>query len=242
MFGLFNKKKSDTVSLPYTTDIHSHIIPGIDDGSPDVEHSVALVKQMQEWGVKRIITTPHVTEETFENTPETITAAYNLLKEALGEDAPEIIFSAEYRMDENFLKHVKNDILIPLPGNHILIENSFLQPFWDLKGLIYQLQLKGFNPILAHPERYAYYYDEKEIYTDIYNSGCMFQLNWLSLAGYYGKETRNIAYWLIEKGYVDFLGTDLHNRRHARAITEFLQTKEYRKLVEKLNLKNDTLK
>ena len=240
MFSIFSKKAKQA-TMPYTTDLHSHILPGIDDGSQNVETSLKLVDQMQQWGITKIVTTPHVTEETFENTQETIKAAYNELKTHLSNDAPEIIFSAEYRMDENFMKHLKNNTLIPLPNNYLLIENSFVQPFWDLKNLIFELQLKGFKPILAHPERYTYYYEQKRIYTDLIHLGCLFQINWLSIAGYYGKDTKAIAHWMIDNGYVDFMGTDLHNMHHAEAITEYLNSKDYQKVIRKLNLKNELL-
>lgn len=244
MFDFFKKnKENSSPKLFYTTDIHSHILPGIDDGSPNIEKSIELVRSMQEWGIKRIITTPHVTEETFENTPETIQNAYDELMLALKENDIEmdICFSAEYRMDENFIKQLENNQIIPLPHNHILIENSFIQAFWDLKNMIFQLGVKGYSPILAHPERYAYYFNEKSIYNELHDMGCLFQVNLLSLAGYYGKGPKEIGTWLVNKGYVDFIGTDLHHANHAEAITAFIGSKDYKKIASKLEIKNNIL-
>ena len=240
MFNLFSRKKAQ-VLLPYRTDLHSHLLPGIDDGSPDTGTSLQLVAQMRQWGITRIIATPHVTEDRFENTRESIEAALQQLRSRLDGEAPEILYSAEYRLDDNFIKHFRNDTLIPLPHNYLLIENSFIQPFWDLKNLVFELQLKGFKPILAHPERYAYYYENRKIYTELRQAGCLFQINWLSLAGYYGKETRNIARWMINNQLVDLAGTDLHNLHHARVITDYLNSSDYRKISTKTALKNDTL-
>lgn len=160
----FLKKKNNTPKLPYTTEVHCHVLPGIDDGSPDVEHSLALIHQMKEWGLERIIATPHVTEASFENTPQTIGSAYSRLCQEtnLDELGIKLCYSAEYRMDDNFLGILQREEIIPMPGNHILIENSFLQPFWNIKSLVFDLQIKGLSPILAHPERYAYYYDDKK--------------------------------------------------------------------------------
>ena len=241
MFNLFSRKKNVQASLPYHTDLHSHLLPGIDDGSPDAETSRQLVEQMQQWGITRILATPHIVEDRFENTQESIGDALAKLQEQLDGNAPRIICSAEYRLDENFIKNLRDETLLPLPGNYLLIENSFIQPFWDLKNLIFELQVKGFKPILAHPERYPYYYRNKNIYADIRHTGCLFQINWLSLAGYYGKETRAVAHWLVNSGLVDLAGTDLHNMHHAQVITDYLNSREYRKIMEKLQLKNDWL-
>lgn len=149
----FLKKKNNTPKLPYTTEVHCHVLPGIDDGSPDVEHSLALIHQMKEWGLERIIATPHVTEASFENTPQTIGSAYSRLCQEtnLDELGIKLCYSAEYRMDDNFLGILQREEIIPMPGNHILIENSFLQPFWNIKSLVFDLQIKGLSPILAHP-------------------------------------------------------------------------------------------
>ena len=144
----FLKKKNNTPKLPYTTEVHCHVLPGIDDGSPDVEHSLALIHQMKEWGLERIIATPHVTEASFENTPQTIGSAYSRLCQEtnLDELGIKLCYSAEYRMDDNFLGILQREEIIPMPGNHILIENSFLQPFWNIKSLVFDLQIKGLSP------------------------------------------------------------------------------------------------
>lgn len=245
MLDFFKKKiNAQTSKLCYETDLHSHILPGIDDGSPDIESSVHLIQAMQEWGIRKIIATPHIAEETFENTPETIKRSWNSLKDALtakGIDQ-EIQYSAEYRIDDHFMHIFESGQLIPLPDNYLLVENSFIQAFWNLDELLFQLQLKGFKPILAHPERYAYYHRQKNIYTTLHNNSCEFQVNLLSFSGYYGKEVKEVAYWLAEQGYVDFLGTDLHHMNHVQAISKFLTTKEYVKLANRINIKNDMLK
>ena len=245
MLDFFKKKiNAQTPKLCYETDLHSHILPGIDDGSPDIESSVHLIQAMQEWGIRKIIATPHIAEETFENTPETIKRSWNSLKDALtakGIDQ-EIQYSAEYRIDDGFIQLFESNGLIPLPSNYLLVENSFIQAFWNLEELLFQLQLKGFRPILAHPERYAYYHNKKNIYTTLHNAGCEFQINLLSFSGYYGKGVKEIAFWLAEQGYIDFLGTDLHNMNHVHAISKFLTTKDYAKIAKKIKVKNDTLK
>lgn len=242
MFNFF-KKKQEPVQLCFNTDIHCHIVPGIDDGSPDVNTSIELIERMQSWGITRIIATPHVTQASFENTPETMSQALNLLIEELrtrGNNI-DISHSAEYRIDELFLKHLGENIIVPMPNNYILVENSFIQEPWNLDQLLFDLKVKGYKPILAHPERYMYYYAKRERYNTIHNTGTKLQINLLSLAGHYGKDEKRIAMELIEKGLVDFIGTDLHNHRHADAIEAFLSSKEYRKIKDRLPLLNDSI-
>ncbi len=245
-FGLFGKNRyTEPQKLCFTTDIHCHILPGIDDGAKDTAVSVSLVETMQQWGIKNIIATPHVTEETFENTPQTIAAAYGELGKALSENGMDIpvSYSAEYRMDGKFGEILKNDGYILMPGRHLLIENSFVQPAFDLKNIIFELQLKDIRPVLAHPERYSYYQRKRKVYTELIEAGCEFQINILSLSGYYGEAEKETALWLIDRGYVSFLGTDLHHFGHIESINRFLCTKEYSDIADRLApvLKNDTL-
>jgi tyrosine-protein phosphatase YwqE len=242
MFSLF-KKKIEKAELCFNTDIHCHIVPGIDDGSPDVTTSVELVERMKGWGINRIIASPHVTQEAFENTPEIIGQALAPLKSELetkGIDV-ELSHSAEYRIDEFFLSQLECGNIVPLPGNYLLVENSFLQEPWNLDKILFDLKVRGYKPILAHPERYYYYYNKRSRYDELHNVGTLFQINLLSLAGYYGREEKMIAEYLLEKGYVDFIGTDLHRHAHADAIEAYLLSKEYRKIAPKLHLLNNTL-
>ena len=158
MFSLF-KKKIEKAELCFNTDIHCHIVPGNDDGSPDVTTSVELVERMKGWGINRIIASPHVTQEAFENTPEIIGQALAPLKSELetkGIDV-ELSHSAEYRIDEFFLSQLECGNIVSLPGNYLLVENSFLQEPWNLDKILFDLKVRGYKPILAHPERYYYY-------------------------------------------------------------------------------------
>lgn len=243
MFNFFHKKSVEKPLFPYTTEVHCHILPGIDDGSPDTEHSLPLLRQMREWGIEKVIATPHVTEATFENTPQTVGDAYDRLcrEPEFGELGIQLCYSAEYRMDDNFLAILQRNEVMPMPGNHLLIENSFLQPFWNIKELVFDLQLKGFSPILAHPERYAYYYEDKKIYQELHDQGCEFQVNLLSLAGYYNKRTKEVAEWLVSKQMVDYLGSDMHNSNHAQHIGRYLTSKEFVRHMRDIHPRNNAL-
>ena len=242
MFSFF-KKKQEPLQLCFNTDIHCHVLPGIDDGSPDVATSIELIQRMKSWGISRIIATPHVTQASFENTPETMGNALDELKKELAEKNIDIdiTHSAEYRIDELFMTHLNDGIITPMPNNYLLVENSFIQEPWNLDQLLFDLKVKGYKPILAHPERYIYYHSKKDRYKAIHSTGTKLQLNILSIAGHYGKEEKQIAMELIEKGFVDFIGTDLHNHRHADAIEAYLASKDYRKIKDRLHLLNNSI-
>lgn len=244
MFNFFHKKR-EPQQLWFKTDIHCHILPGIDDGSPSVEKSLELVGHMQDWGIERIFASPHVTYGTFPNTPDTVAAARESLQKALDADASTLKLgnSAEYRIDDLFLENLANGKMMTLPSDYLLVENSFMQEPWNLDQLLFDLQVKGFKPILVHPERYSYYYNKRNRYKEIHDGGTMLQINVLSLAGHYGKSEKEFAEYLISQGLVDFVGTDLHNMGHVEAITRYLTTRDFEKHRRALEGKilNDTL-
>lgn len=235
MFDFFHRKKED-VKLFYSTDVHSHILPGVDHGSQDVEQSLAMLQAELDMGISRVMCTSHVTAETFENTIESLTAAGKVLQEAIDkEQMPvEIHPSAEYRLDEYWNREYAAGHVLPMPGNYLLIENSFIQELIEIDDMMFDLQVKGYKPILAHPERYPYYYRRHERYQKLHSSGVKFQVNLLSLAGYFGSGAREAAMWLVNNNLVDMLGSDMHNLDHARVIKDYLNSKDWRKVGAKL--------
>lgn len=234
--GLFNifGGKSEPQQLFTATDIHCHIVPGVDDGSPDVNTSLELLERMASWGFRRIIATPHMTQDTFENTPDILDPALHDLQEGLAKRSDiklTVERTAEHRIDDFFVAQLEKGLILPYPDNYILVENSWVQEPWNLDQFIFDLKIKGYKPIMAHPERFSYYQDHTERYNQLHGAGNLFQINLLSLAGYYGKSAKKAAEWLIEKGYADFVGTDLHHHRHADSIEAYLASRDYRKLV-----------
>lgn len=239
MWNLFRRKNDSSIRLFFNTDMHCHILPGVDDGSRDMEMSLELIDRMRAMGLTRLIATPHVFVDRFPNTPEILDNALHELNSALAERMDEeqpfvVERSAEYHLDELFVEQLEAGLLTPLPGNHLLIENSFLQEAWGMDGMIFDLKIKGYNPILAHPERYRYYHSNRDRYEELHARGVKFQVNILSLAGYYGKPEMIIANWLMNNDMIDYLGTDLHNHSYSDAISRFLTTSAYRKVESKL--------
>ncbi|MBS1659731.1 MAG: hypothetical protein JST68_01635 [Bacteroidetes bacterium] len=219
MFSIF-KKRSPSGPEDFSglgCDMHSHLIPGIDDGSKDMETSISLIRGLMDLGYKKIITTPHVNADIYPNTPEIIRGGLNAVRQELERlrlDV-EIHAAAEYLMDDRFYENLTSgQPLLTLKDNMILVELSFVVPNLNLKELIFEMQVKGYQPVLAHPERYLYFGANKTWYDELRAAGCLFQLNLLSLRGHYGPDSHQLANWLIKKKYVDLLGTDMHHLKH----------------------------
>jgi len=224
MFSFFKKKdiSAEAVTrLPFTTDIHSHILPGIDDGSPDIETSLKLVKGICELGITRTVATPHVIADLYRNTPATISNALEKLKLACtDQQLPiEISAAAEYMLDDYFLRLLRNgEQILRIDKNIILTEQSFASPTSNLNEISFEMVTGGYLPIMAHPERYHFYHSDYDAYSSLKDMGFLLQVNMLSLIGYYGKPVAKAAKYLFEQNMVDLVGTDMHHDRHLEAL------------------------
>lgn len=242
MFNFFTRKNSEPVPFWFQTDIHAHVIPGVDDGSPDIETSLALINGLNELGIDRIIATPHIADEEFPNTAATLREPFRMLCGELSRTGSPVALShtAEYRIDDGLVSLMEKGELIPYPGNYILIENQWLMEPMNLDQLIFDLQVRGLRPILAHPERFTYYHTRPGRLQDLH-SRVPFQINMLSLAGFYGKPVKAMAEHLARNGMIDYLGTDIHRMAHIEALRTYLTTRDaltHRKLTRS-GLRND---
>ncbi len=201
-------------------DIHSHILPGIDDGAATIEASIRLIKGLQGFGVAQFIATPHIISHVWDNTHEQILAkAANTVLELEKRSCTIPLRAAtEYMMDDNFVKLFKSSELLTLKDNYVLVEMSYINAPIQLYSIIFDLQVAGYIPILAHPERYLFYHKNFDEYKKLKRSGCLFQLNLLAIVGYYGNEIMKIAEELLLKGMYDYVGSDVHHDKH---ITSF---------------------
>ena len=224
MLKFFSRNKTPDEQPDYSvlnTDMHSHLIPGIDDGSPDPDTSVSLIKGMMEQGYKRFIATPHIMWDMYRNTRDIILRQRDVLRDSLKEAGMDVQVdaAAEYFLDdyvEGLLE--KNEPLLTISGSMVLVEFSMAQPSMSLKKILFDMQMQGYQPVIAHPERYVYLDKQKDFYDELKNDGCYFQLNLMSLGGYYGKTVQELAQYLLKKGYYDLAGTDLHHSRHLDAL------------------------
>lgn len=250
MFGLFkrNKKKEiDTRSIEFyydsvAVDMHSHVLPGIDDGAQTVEESIVLIQKMMDLGIKKIIATPHVMADLYKNTPETINASLALLKAKLVEERMDIDITAaaEHMFDESFERRIDEGSLMTMGGNYVLFELSFVSKPPHIIDVVKKMRAKGYQPILAHPERYQYLTIEE--YVEIREWGSLLQLNTNSLCGYYGHASKKIAEQLIDAQMIDFISSDMHHTRHAEAFEQTLKEPYLKKLIfEQGTLKNKLL-
>lgn len=244
MLNFFSKPKTTTGKADLSVlkvDMHSHLLPGIDDGSPDMETSLKLIKGMMELGYKKLITTPHIMWDMYKNTSELILQKLELVKEAVMAEGlnVEIHAAAEYFLDdyvEGLLK--KSTPLLTISGNMVLVEFSLAYPSHGLKDILFEMQMQNYQPVIAHPERYIYLEKNKEFYEELKDIGCFFQLNLLSLGGYYGKSPQVLAEHLIKKGYYDLIGTDLHGFRHLEALHNPALNIQLMKLLDSGKIRN----
>ena len=229
IFNLFKSKPTLKELIPEGfVDIHSHILPGIDDGAKDVTQSLELIKEMKKLGFSKIIGTTHTYPGLYENSIESIKGAYKKVKEKGIKDI-DIDFSSEYMLDNTIIEKVRNKKILCLKDNYVLIEMSFIAKPIGLYELIYEIKVNGFLPVLAHPERYLFLENLKE-YDKLKKFGCLFQANLLSFTNHYGKRVNDRLNKLISRNLIDFVGSDIHNTNHILAFEKKVKLKNINKL------------
>lgn len=223
--------------------MHSHLIPNIDDGAKNIEHSIDLILSLKKMGYTKLITTPHVSDM-FPNSTEKILDAYTLLKQTLNKRNIEIAIevAAEYYADNTFEKLLaKRDILTFGEKKYLLFELSYFTEPNDLEGLIQEIKLAGYTPVLAHPERYVYFHNDFNKYLKLKLTGVLFQINLNSMIGYYSSEIEKAVKKLIKQGLVDFIGTDTHHRQHIKYLKNSVNHSEYQKIFKYNTILNNSL-
>lgn len=236
--GLFNRKIKLTEFYPKGfVDIHSHLLPGIDDGAKNLDNSIELIEKMSSYGINHFRTSPHVLAEVWENSSETINTTADLLRKELEKrnlNHIKITAAAEYMMDDNFSKLLANNDILTLKDNYVLVEMSFFNAPYNLYEILFELQHKGYQPVLAHPERYKYYHNNMDEYQKLIDTGCLFQLNILSLSKeQYGKNVYDAALKLLKQNKYTFVGSDTHHTRHLK-LMEQISTKKNKALLSPL--------
>lgn len=232
IFNLFKSKPTLKELIPNGfVDIHSHILPGIDDGAKNVKESLELISDMKKLGFSKVIGTPHSYPGLYNNTNLTIENSYKQLKKSL-EYEMLIDFASEYMIDISLIKKAEEKSLLCLKDNFVLVEMSFLSMSNNFYEIIFHIQTNGYKVILAHPERYSFMFRNYKDYFKLKDVGCKFQLNLLSLVGYYGKETAKISSKLIQDGLIDYLGSDIHSKAQLKGIDKKVIIPESKKITE----------
>ena len=234
--------KKDQKSL-VKTDIHSHILPSIDDGAKDLESAVSLVSSLKDLGYKKLIATPHIKSGQYNNNLQTIKKSYEKLKNELEKKdiCIDIEFAAEYFVDENFYQLLEKKDLLIFGDNYLLFEFSYIYKPFNLYELIYEIETAGYKPVLAHPERYIYFHSDFKIYKKLKEREVFFQLNLNSLSGYYSKPVQKIAKKLCDNSMVDFIGSDTHHYKHINSLKKTINSSYYKKIFKKNAIINDKI-
>jgi protein-tyrosine phosphatase len=245
LFNLFTKrKKKPEIDFSLLgVDMHSHLIPGIDDGAQELEDSIALITKLTDLGFKKLITTPHVMADFYRNTPEIINNGLAVLRAEIAQRDIDIQIeaAAEYYLDEGFDAKLEKGNVLSLGGGFLLFEISFISFPRSFYETVEKIKAKGYKPVLAHPERYNYLVGAIKNFEEIKNAGCYLQLNALSLTGYYGKASQKIAEELVDKQLIDFMGTDLHHHKHADMLAKALNNSYIKHLLKEYPLQNKSL-
>lgn len=229
MLTIFKSKPllKDLISDNYI-DIHSHLLPGIDDGAKSFEDSLRLTKALQEFGTSQLITTPHVIEHFWDNNSQNIKANEEQTRNDLRKNEVNIPFraAAEYMMDDYFVTLFQSKKLLTLKDNYVLVEMSYINPPIQLYSILFDLQIAGYIPVLAHPERYLFFHENFDEYQKLIRAGCLLQLNLLSVVGYYGIGICKIAEKLLQKGMYSFVGSDAHHDNHIAGFQQKIRIKD----------------
>jgi len=231
---------------PLQVDAHSHLIPGIDDGVQSVEEAVEVIRELYHLGFRKLTTTPHVMQEGFPNTPETILGGLPAVQQALREQQipVQLDAAAEYFLDEHFEKKITGGAqLLTIGDNYLFFELPFLNKPPNFKEVIFELQSAGYKLILAHPERYAYFHDRQmRAYRQMREDmGIMLQLNLLSLVGAYSPVVKKVAQDMVNNKLIDITGTDVHGMKHIAPLRECLKDRFIVDFIENYPLKNNQL-
>ena len=222
-------------------DVHSHLVPGIDDGVQSMDEALEMIRVFENLGYQKLITTPHVMSFRFPNSAEIIQSGVYALNRVLKSEgiSVEISAAAEYYLDEHVISLIEKREILTLFDNQLLFElpPTLMPP--NLLEIIHEIKLAGYTPVLAHPERYRYFHGDFSKYENLKEKGVLFQLNLVSLAGFYSKEVKEIAKKLVARGMVDLVGSDAHTMKYLEVLTQFRKSKAYHKLFELNSIQNN---
>jgi len=242
--GLFKKTALPPADLSVLkTDIHSHFIPGIDDGAKNIQESLEMLMEMHALGYRKVITTPHIMSDGYRNTPEIILTGLEKLRMAVKEAGIEIEVeaAAEYYFDYDFEKSIPQKNKLTFGKNYLLWEISFMNQPDNINDVIFEMITQGYTPVLAHVERYSFWHNNFAKYEDMASRGVLFQLNINSITGQYGAATKKAAEWFIDNDMISFIGTDCHHMGHLEILKKSLHEKYLHKILASTKLLNSTL-
>ena len=230
IFNIFKSKPILKELIPRGfVDIHSHILPGIDDGAKNIDESISLISKMKKIGFSKIIGTPHVYEGVHNNTKESIESSFDELNKNDLKKV-KVSYGAEYMLNDSIIKKAANKSLLCLKDSFVLVEMSYIAAPKQLYEIIFELIHNGYMPIIAHPERYRFYHNNFKNYEKLKKYGCKFQLNLFSLTNYYGKDVMSVSEKLLKMEMIDYVGSDIHNVKQINNFYDLVRISSISKL------------
>lgn len=210
------------------TDVHCHLIPGVDDGVQDLEEALAIIGRLQELGYTGSVLTSHIYSGLYPNNLDSLHPGFSRLQEAVSRHFPSyrLHLAAEYYTDTHFMDCIASDQLLWFPSldasgqsvKCVLFEFGFHEAPMQVEEVVFQLLMNGYQPVLAHVERYPYWHRDFTPMEQLHERGVWLTLNAASLAGAYGPETYAVAKAVLDKGWCQILCSDAHGMRHIDAL------------------------
>ncbi|MCU0421250.1 MAG: capsular biosynthesis protein [Bacteroidia bacterium] len=243
LFSSRPKLASSGFINPVRVELHSHLIPAIDDGVQSLEESIAVLEHMHHLGYKKVITTPHIMADFYKNSSENILPALTQINQALKEKQIPLVVeaAAEYMIDDGFERKIDQGNLLTFGKNYVLIELPFMSEPPNFKSALFSLRVNGYKPVLAHPERYGFMAMKPDKYIELFEQGVLLQVNLFSLIGYYSPQIKKTAEWLLKEKVLSFVGSDCHGVRHLPVLNDALRCKNYELLCEQALLNNELI-
>ncbi len=243
IFSFFKKKKEERNTPSLKVDLHSHLIPGIDDGSQSMEESLLILKGMEALGYLKVITTPHIMLDVYRNTPQIITDGLKSLREAAKKEglAIEIEAAAEYYLDDGFESLLQQGKILTVKEEYLLFETSYFAKPIQLEEMIFMISSSGYKPLMAHPERYRYVKDPLKEYGRFKEFGVLFQVDLNSFGGHYGRDAKEKVNFLSKEGMIDFLGSDIHNIKQVDTLSDIFMLDTYKDIFKHNKILNADL-
>ena len=223
------------------TEMHCHILPAVGCDPEFTNQALDVLRVFQYYGVNTVYVTPHVRLTRPSNTHKSLIERVEVFKKQVAEHKlkVKVRLVAEYYVDEGLSSLIDNETLLTYPDSHVLIELPLRTMPENLDAIIKKLCAKNYKPIIAHPELHHYLRYDWKLIADLKAQGCLFQLNLINMAGYFGDDVVIGILNLLRARTYDLVGTGVHSREQMRLISEqLLQNREYVTLLRKAEFKN----
>lgn len=243
MLSLFRSKPEPLTFELLITDMHAHLLPGLDNGAEDMSEAVFMASGLRDLGFSRIYCTPHVSKSLPGNTADKLLAVFEAFRRSLlaAGLSIDVSLAAEYLLDEGFEDLLEANSLLCLPGKRLLVELRPNRAEVDLRTLLFKLSIKEYLPVLAHPERYHFLPDYRKAISKWHERGYEMQVDILSFTGYHGATTRETAIWMLRNNLISGLASNIHNRRELDLLNRSLESSKVRDAVRKIGEKGGNL-